>query len=108
MDELTGANGVLTLLMDYGNQPDRKKDGLILASPWEVHLMALECFESLVIPPDLPAEQLQLPYLEACAQVFLKQLYSEKHPEQEDLVYCKVCWFFNTVLLASRSSWNWF
>jgi hypothetical protein len=95
MDELTGANGALTLLLEYGNQPNRKKDGLILASPWEVHLMALECFESLVFPPDPPAEQLQLQHLEACAQVFLKQLYSEKHPEQGDLVYCKVCCMFH-------------
>jgi hypothetical protein len=94
MHELVGENGALTLLLGDGREPDRKGDGLTLVSSWEVHLTAIKCFESLVFihdTKDSPAGGLQLPYLEVCAQVFLKQLYVEKHPEQEELLYCKVC-----------------
>jgi hypothetical protein len=94
MDELIGKNGALTLLLHDGREANGKGDGLILVSSWEVHLMAIKCFESLVFIPDTrdcTGGGLQLPYLEICAQVFLKQLYVEKHPEQEELLYCKVC-----------------
>ncbi|XP_021942024.1 HEAT repeat-containing protein 6 isoform X3 [Zootermopsis nevadensis] len=67
MHELVGENGALTFLLDDGRGPDRKGDRLILVSSWEVHLMTIKCFESLVFLPDTkgpPAGGLQLPYLE--------------------------------------------
>jgi hypothetical protein len=85
-----GANGALTLLLDVKDSK-RKGEGLVLASPWEVHLMAVKCFESMVLPPDPPVQGLKSPYLEACGHVFLRQLYAKKHPEQDELLYCKVC-----------------
>lgn len=86
-----GANGALTLLLDLVKDPKKKGEGLVLASPWEVHLMAVKCFEAMVLPSDPPVEGLKSPYLEACGQVFLRQLYAKKHPEQDELLYCKVC-----------------
>lgn len=56
--------------------------------------MAVRCFESMVLPPDPPVEGLKSPYLEACAQVFLRLLYAKKHPEQDELLHCKVCYRF--------------
>jgi hypothetical protein len=97
MLELVGENGALTLLLDHAKEPYKKGNGLILASPWEVHLMTIKCFESLAFMSDTkdpPAEGIKLPYLSAFAQVFLKQLYAERHPEQEELLYCKVCHVF--------------
>lgn len=88
---MIGANGALTSLLDLVKNPKRKGEGLVLASPWEVHLMAVKCFEALVLPSDPPVGGLKSPYLEACGQVFLRQLYTKKHPEQDELLYCKVC-----------------
>jgi hypothetical protein len=107
MHELVGEKGVLTLLLDDARKPDRIGGRLILVSYWEVHLMVIRCFESLVSISDTKdslTEALELPYLEVCAQVFLKQLYVEKHPEQEELLYCKVCYMCVQIIILSSCS----
>ncbi|XP_069701845.1 HEAT repeat-containing protein 6 isoform X3 [Periplaneta americana] len=93
--ELVGRNGILIPLLNEEYEAHKKSDELLLASEWEIQLMTVKCLESLTFIHDSKGEtssveRLKQPYLEICAKIFLKLLYTEKRPEQSDFIYCKM------------------
>ena len=95
--ELLGPGGVLSSLVDQGLASNSKEEKVILTSPWEVQLMTTRCIESLTLTTgtkreDSQPDGLKMPHLQCCTQIFLKHLYAEKLPDQDEIVYCKVCY----------------
>nr|CAD7407400.1 unnamed protein product [Timema poppensis] len=88
VDSLLGDRGTLTSLLETGDEEVRPNQ---LAPPEEVRLFCVRCLEALTFPSDEEKTSLEEPYLETCAQIFLKTLCQQKHLNNDDeLSRCKL------------------
>ncbi|KAJ9596933.1 hypothetical protein L9F63_012058 [Diploptera punctata] len=93
--QLLGPNGAFNSLLDQGLVKSTGGEKVTLASPWDIQLMIVRCVESLTFATDskaenVPPDKLKIDHIESCTKILLTHLYAEKHPDQDEIIYCKV------------------